>query len=319
MALFSVIIPTYNREMLLREALGSVFAQTCTDYEVIVVDDGSTDGTTEYARSLGDRIRLLQQPNRGPGAARNRGAAAAQGTYLAFLDSDDLWFPWTLATFADMLSQCSEGQPLFLAGKAVEIALNQSEIAAAVAAPALRYSRFSDYLAAQPEPPWVPTDGVAIQRDAFLHAGGFSEQRANAEDSDLWLRLGTLAGFVEIVAPPLVVYRRHRNSETALQANTLRGITALIEREHHGEYPGGSARHLERTQVILAHVRPMVVACLKAGHWNTAWALYRMTFRWALRARRYRYLLGCWGLSLSIWIRRNVSARQRCPAPPSQA
>jgi glycosyltransferase involved in cell wall biosynthesis len=94
--LFSVIIPTYNRAALLCTALDSVFAQTFTDYEVIVVDDGSTDGTAAMVASYGGRVRYFQQQNKGPGAARNLGAQHATGEYLAFLDSDDLWFPWTL-------------------------------------------------------------------------------------------------------------------------------------------------------------------------------------------------------------------------------
>src|SRR4051794_5139151 len=102
---FSVIIPTYNRLQLLKEALDSVWRQTFTDYEVIVVDDGSTDGTRDYLESLGDKLRFFVQPRRGPGAARNLAAQHANGEYLAFLDSDDLWFPWTLATFAEVISR----------------------------------------------------------------------------------------------------------------------------------------------------------------------------------------------------------------------
>ena len=100
--LFSVVIPTYNRLPLLKEALDSVWRQTLTNYEVIVVDDGSTDGTARFARSMGQSIKLLEQTNRGPGAARNLGLEHARGQYVAFLDSDDLWFPWTL----DIYAQC---------------------------------------------------------------------------------------------------------------------------------------------------------------------------------------------------------------------
>src|SRR5262245_53825606 len=95
---FSVIIPTHNRLCLLQRALGSVRNQTFRDYEVIVVDDGSSDGTWNYLGSLVPFIKALRQENRGPGPARNLGATHATGSYLAFLDSDDLWFPWTLAT-----------------------------------------------------------------------------------------------------------------------------------------------------------------------------------------------------------------------------
>src|SRR5436309_9355229 len=94
--MFSVIVPTFNRASLLRQALDSVLAQTFAEYELIVVDDGSTDDTANVVASYGSRVYFLQQANRGPGAARNLGAAGAKGEYLAFLDSDDLFLTWSL-------------------------------------------------------------------------------------------------------------------------------------------------------------------------------------------------------------------------------
>ncbi len=93
----SVIVPTYNREQVVSDTIRSVLAQTCSDFEIIVVDDGSTDGTVKAIKDFGDsRIRVYQQANAGPGAARNRGIAEAVGEYLKFLDSDDLITPLSL-------------------------------------------------------------------------------------------------------------------------------------------------------------------------------------------------------------------------------
>jgi glycosyltransferase involved in cell wall biosynthesis len=89
----SVIIPTYNYARFVGEAVDSVLAQTLPPLEVIVVDDGSTDGTAEVLARYGDRIRVLRQKNAGVAMARNAGIAAARGEYLAFLDSDDAWYP----------------------------------------------------------------------------------------------------------------------------------------------------------------------------------------------------------------------------------
>src|SRR5215510_13897684 len=100
MPIFSIIIPTYNRLPYLKKTLDSIWEQSFTDFEVIVVDDGSTDGTADYLRELGGSVELLRQENRGPGAARNLGVMHARGEYIAFLDSDDLWFPWPLKTYA---------------------------------------------------------------------------------------------------------------------------------------------------------------------------------------------------------------------------
>src|SRR5262249_22901776 len=112
---FSVIIPAYNRLNFLQQALNSVWTQIFTDYEVVVVDDGSADGTWDWLVAQGKRIRAIRQPNRGPGAARNRGAREAQGDYVALLDCDDLWFPWTLDVFAWAIQ--NHGYPTILAGK----------------------------------------------------------------------------------------------------------------------------------------------------------------------------------------------------------
>lgn len=96
--LVSVVVPTYNQPALLLETLETVFAQTLTDYEVVVVNDGSTDDTADRLRRLGERVRVIEQPNSGIGAARNRGIAEARGKYVAMLDHDDLWRPEKLAT-----------------------------------------------------------------------------------------------------------------------------------------------------------------------------------------------------------------------------
>jgi glycosyltransferase involved in cell wall biosynthesis len=91
--LVSVVIPTFNRERYLRDAVASVLAQTYDRWELVIVDDGSTDGTRGYLETLGDgRIRPILGPRGGnPAAPRNLGARTARGAYLAFLDSDDLW------------------------------------------------------------------------------------------------------------------------------------------------------------------------------------------------------------------------------------
>ncbi len=92
----SVIIPTFNRGWVIREAIDSVLNQTFGSFELIVVDDGSTDNTLDILAEYKDRITLIKQRNRGVSAARNRGMDAASGRFIAFLDSDDLWLPQKL-------------------------------------------------------------------------------------------------------------------------------------------------------------------------------------------------------------------------------
>ena len=107
MPYFSVIIPTYNRAGLVGLAIDSVMSQEFQDFELVVVDDGSTDNTAEvladYAQRYAGRITILRQENKGPGAARNLAMRQAGGRYLALLDSDDIWFPWTLACYREAI------------------------------------------------------------------------------------------------------------------------------------------------------------------------------------------------------------------------
>lgn len=102
--LFSIIIPAYNCEAFLKRGVDSILRQSCPDWEVLIVDDGSTDSTPDVAQELcaqDERIRYIRQPNGGVSAARNTGIDAAQGTYLLFLDADDYWEPDTLEILQD--------------------------------------------------------------------------------------------------------------------------------------------------------------------------------------------------------------------------
>src|SRR5262245_8864525 len=115
--LFSVIIPTHDRLELLKRTVQSIKQQSFRDYEIVVVDDGSRDGTSDWLRENQSWLRGIRQSNKGPGGARNAGAQVASGQYFAFLDSDDLWFPWTLDTFARIIDSHS---PSLIAGRWVE-------------------------------------------------------------------------------------------------------------------------------------------------------------------------------------------------------
>lgn len=104
--LFSVIIPSYNRWPLVREAVESVLAQTYTNYEILVVDDGSVDQSAQQLlECFGNRVRIIEKPNEGVSTARNIGVSHAAGEYIAYLDSDDLWSPDKLETIASIIEQ----------------------------------------------------------------------------------------------------------------------------------------------------------------------------------------------------------------------
>src|SRR5580698_2439648 len=113
MPLFSVIIPAYNRAALIGQTLNSILSSSLSGLEIIVVNDGSTDQTRDIVARYGDKVRLLQQENRGPGAARNLALREASGEYVACLDSDDIWFPWTADTYRLVIEK--HNRPAFIA------------------------------------------------------------------------------------------------------------------------------------------------------------------------------------------------------------
>jgi glycosyltransferase involved in cell wall biosynthesis len=288
MPYFSVIIPTYNRTALLREALDSVFAQTFTDYEVIVVDDGSTDDTLQMLAGYGNRVRIFQQSNQGPGAARNLGAKHAAGDYLAFLDSDDLWFPWSLAVYAQAIRQA--GNPGFIAGKPKRFT-DPIEIKSANDS-AIELLEFQDYLESGEEWRWWGVSSFVINRDAFEAAGRFTDEWINGEDGDLALRLGISVGFVQVLAPYTFGYREHAVSAMKDRQKTLAGTWHQVRAEQHGEYPGGETRAQERWRIITRLVRTMTLDCLSQKLRNDAWRLYLVSFRWHIVLGRWKYLVG---------------------------
>ena len=286
--LFSVIIPTFNRAHFLPETLASVFAQTFMDYETIVVDDGSTDTTQDCLKLLGNRITVLIQPNRGPGAARNLGARHAKGDYLAFLDSDDLWFPWTLQVYAEVVR--SENCPSFIVGKPHRFR-DESDLEK-VGQGAIRTEQFPDYLASGEEWRWWGVSSFVLRRETFMAVGGFTDEHVNGEDADLALRLGMAPGFVQITNPVTFAYREQKVSEVTNLQRTLAGAWVKVRAEQSDAYPGGSARATERRRILTRHSRPVTLGCLQQGLYREACALYRATFVWNVALGRAKYLAG---------------------------
>ncbi len=203
---FSVVIPTYNRWPVLFEAMTSVFQQACQDLELLIVDDGSTDATQTHVRQLARRshrpIRLLRCQRGRPAKARNVGLRAAQGAFVAFLDSDDLWFPEHLAgarelllrqprgidfLFADaQLSRPAGLRSSYLQGKAIESVPYARDGTWRV----FRRTIYPELIEAST----VITSSAIIRREVLEQLGGFDERLTPfGEDTDLWLRVAATA------------------------------------------------------------------------------------------------------------------------------
>lgn len=285
---YTIIIPTYNRLGLLKESLDSVARQSFMDYEVIVVDDGSTDGTAKWVASERPHVNLLIQKNRGPGAARNLAAQHAHGQYLAFLDSDDLWFPWTLELYNRALSSYSE--IALVSGKSVLFETGKDANRALEAEPEMNTSKCL-FEALRNGDVSLPTPGIVVRADEFNRLGGFRPQYVG-EDSDLWLRLGNSLGFVRILSPPVCAERVHSNRTTQNFERTVQGVFFRLDQELKGSYPGGEKWRKVRSSQICKSARPVSISCLHIGRWSDAWALYVRTLRMNVALCRFRYIVG---------------------------
>jgi hypothetical protein len=287
--LFSVVIPTFNRAELIEQTLKSVFAQRFTSYEVIVVDDGSTDATLQLLLPFQPGLTVLTQPNRGPAAARNLGADRAHGDYLAFLDSDDVWFPWTLEIYACVLRQARH--PAFLAGR--PLWFSSCADLGGVGESDSDWLGFRDYLSSGDQWRGFGASSFVISRKRFSDIGGFNSKFRAGEDPDLCLRLGTESGFVQVVAPATFGYRKHHGHISSGVKYAIEGAQNLIHAEYNGEYPGGLERRRERWRILARHVRPVVVAALRARMISTGIELYSKSFLWQITTGAWRFLFGC--------------------------
>ena len=199
----SVIIPTYNRRDFAREAIASVCAQTYRDFELIVVDDGSTDGTAriveEFRQGRADSIQYIFQTNQGVSAARNHGVVRSSGQLLAFLDSDDVWQPEKLATQIAFFN----AQPTAQICQTQEVWLRRG----LRVNPRNKHRKSGgDIFLRSLELCLVSPSAVMMQRTLFERMGGFDEQLPACEDYDLWLRIGALLR-VDLIDIPLVIKR----------------------------------------------------------------------------------------------------------------
>lgn len=305
--LFSVVIPVYNRKDLLQDTLQSVFAQTDRDFEVLVVDDGSTDGSVDFVASFPEPITLLRQQNQGPGAARNRGLSVARGDYVAFLDSDDIWFPWTLATYRTVIQRAHDPALIIAATQPFRSTselerLEPSDVAV---------ETFDDFFASSHASMWHGASAIVVNAAHARAVGGFTAEWVNAEDTDFLFRLGVAPGFARVLAPRTVGYREHESSAVSNFSRTFAGISRLLDNEKRGAYPGGDARIADRRRMMSRHIRPASIQCLREGMFSEAWHLYADTFSWNVSLLRTKYLLGFPLQAASMWSARRLSGA--CP------
>lgn len=210
---FTVIIPAFNRERFIGKAIRSVLRQTCDDFEIIVVDDGSTDRTKKAVKAFGDRVKYIYQKNQGPSAARNTGILHAKGEYIAFLDSDDCFFPSKLEANKRFLEKHPECKFLYSWYYEKRDGVRKRRIQKTKSYKDLQKFRSRLYQRAFT----IRTSTAVIHRCCFDKIGLFGKKYRYSQDWDMWLRLAKyFLGYCQKVS--LVQYRRHKRVKNPVQA-----------------------------------------------------------------------------------------------------
>ena len=236
----SVIVPTHNRAGLLAQALASVFAQSFQDFEIVIVDDASSDDTRAMVANFSDvRLRYFRNTkNRGEAACRNTGVDHATGDYIAFLDDDDTWLPEKLAMQVAALDRCPPQVGGIYTGYH-RVDINTGKIIATIAAEK-RGHIYGDLRAHN----WVGSpSAVLLRRECFDRAGRFDEKIKFGVDYDMWIRISRLYDF-ETINEPLLRYAVHPHRLSADTPTMLEGKEAQLAK--YADYFAGDRRSYGR-------------------------------------------------------------------------
>ncbi len=259
---FSVVIPAYNASPYITDCLNSVLAQCEKDFEVIVVNDGSTDNTAAMVSTFTDaRIHLLNRPNGGLAAARNTGIRAAQGEFVAFLDADDRWCEEKLAAHrqameADPNASVSYDWSAFIDVEGKRTGLMMAQTQKLLTHEALLLKNY------------LGNGSTSVVRRSVLEANnGFDETLYRLVDHELWVRLAFNGHHFRLVPRQLTEYRIHGASFTADTERMLKGVEAFLAKV--ATYAPDSVRQLKPLVIACTH-RWMARAAFVAGNYAQA-------------------------------------------------
>jgi glycosyltransferase involved in cell wall biosynthesis len=279
---FSVVITCFNQKKYVGAAVDSALCQGHRGKEIIVVDDGSADGSREILEAYSDSIRLSAFPeNRGAIAARNHGAALASGEYLVFLDGDDLLVPWALDIYENVI-----------AGRSPEIAVGCATWFDGDVPPELsgqdRWSRikFMDYptLMAKDRPVWLSASVLVVKRKKFHEVGGWTPGIFHMDLYDIAAKLGQVGRTVCVFSPSTTLYRVHSQNSRKNVTAFVEGALRIIQKEKAGEYPRDSAHMLQRYAWFGGMVIFWAQQAVRAGLRSEAAALVTSGFGMILAA-----------------------------------
>ncbi len=290
--MISIILPCYNCAPYLQQAVSCVLGQTFTDFELIAIDDGSTDHSLEILKTLQDRrIQILQQPNRGPYPARNLGLKHARGEFVAFLDADDFWDK----TFLEKMHRALTASRADLAYCGWQNIYTQGENKPPYIPP--DYLKETDFAKRLIQGcPW-PIHAALVRRSILEAVGGFSTYCFTSMDYDLWLKIAALTRNWVRVPEVLAFYRWHESGQ--ISAIRWRQVCNSMEvrRRFLRAHPE-LFKHLDRKTLRRLLSEPTLNAAYQAL-WRrdllSAHRLFRRTWRYGGWQRKdLKYLLASW-------------------------
>jgi glycosyltransferase involved in cell wall biosynthesis len=285
----SVVIPTYNRSDLLIETLQTVFAQTFRDFEVIVVNDGSTDDTLERLLLFGERVRVISQQNAGIGAARNRGIAEASGRYVALLDHDDLWMPEKLASqvhFLETHPECiAVGVPYAFSTSPSECIFDVAGItneSGVIERPlAVMVTQGHRFL-------W--TSSVLMFDRVRAWGLCFGTERECVEDVQFYLGLFARGQFGIAGRDILAIYRKHSGNFSAQASYYYCGLKLLRHLHRRGELPVATDQEEYLSPWLALQGRQTFFRQIEEGEQLRALLLYLRELPYQVRYRSNGFL-----------------------------
>lgn len=289
--MFSIIVPAFEAAGRIEAVAASVLAQSITDLELIVVDDGSRDGTSEVVERLGSRdprVHLIRQDNRGVVLARNTGIDASSGRYLCLLDDDDLWLPSYLERLERAFGSAPEAGLAYADAWVVD-ACGRVEPSSALDRFARRIRRLpavassAESLRALVLVNFITTCGACFSRDAWNAAGPLDVSVQGCDDWDLWIRM-TAAGFGTVRVPERLVVRRLRADSLGSNAQAMATAAAtVLQRFLRSGAGGGRTRrvaHLHRS-LIEREVRTLGAGSPARYFWGPLRRVGRKRVRWS--------------------------------------
>jgi GT2 family glycosyltransferase len=240
---FSIVITCYNQRDFIGAAVDSALAQIHPEKEVVVVDDGSSDGSREVLEKYGDAIHLLRfEGNCGAIEARNHGAAKAAGEYLVFLDGDDLLTPWALQLYEQIVALRN---PQIVLGETTWFNGADPPAVDSSGPRRIEFVEYEGYLA-KDRSIGLTASAMVIRRQTFLDVGGWSPGIFHLDCWDLCVKLSTTGRMILVCAPAVALYRVHESNSIHNVAPFLRMAHRLIDKEKAGEYPGSRQHRFER-------------------------------------------------------------------------